>query len=77
MERLVTDLIRIQVAFMEGWITATMHAWQGCQHLMTANSDLLYHHPAFHRWHNVLPAGPELMDHYGRRAHDVDIEHLR
>jgi len=76
MERLVNDLIRIQLALLESWITATMHAWQGWQHVITANHDLL-RHPAFHRWHNILPMGADWMDHYGRRAHDVDIEHLR
>lgn len=28
-------------------------------------------------WHPLLAIGPRWDDHYGRRAHDVDVEHMR
>ncbi len=30
-----------------------------------------------HQWHPLLAMGPRWDDHYGRRAHDVDVEHMR
>jgi hypothetical protein len=76
MERLLTDLIRIQLAMIDGWINAMTHMWRGCQHLLGTNVELL-RHPAFHRWHDIHPLGPDWMDHYGKRSHDVDVEHMR
>jgi hypothetical protein len=30
-----------------------------------------------HYWHPILAVGPRWDDHYGKRAHDVDVEHMR
>lgn len=76
MESLITDLIRIQLSLAEGWITVINHGWRCWQNLAVANLELLQH-PAFHRWHDVVPRGPSWTDHYGRRSHDIDVEHIR
>lgn len=76
MDRLVTDVVRIQLAMMEGWLTALTHVWQGWQNLIAANVEMLQP-STVHRWHNVMPQGAEWTDHYGKRNHDVDVERMR
>lgn len=76
MEKIIVDLVRIQVALLDGWVCGLLHVWRASQHLMAVNVQLLQH-PALHRWHNVLPSGADWLDHYGKRSHDIDIEHLR
>lgn len=43
------------------------HLWHG--HLMRRAEDM-HRHPFY------IATGADLMDHYGRRHHDVDIEHI-
>ncbi len=30
-----------------------------------------------HAQKDVIPTGPQWTDHYGKRSHDVDVEHMR
>lgn len=76
MNTLITDLVRIQLAICEGWINAFTHIWQSSQHVWLSNLQLM-RHPAFHRWHYVVPSGADWMNHYGHRHQDIDIEHMR
>lgn len=76
MDKMMTDMVRIQLAMLEGWISGLTNLWRGWQHVLAANAELL-RHPAFRRWHNMVPNAADWLDHYGRRAHDVDVEHMR
>ena len=76
MKTTIDDMVRVEMALVEGWSTSVLHLYRAWQHMAVANLTLLTH-PALHRVHNVLPSGADWTDHYGKRSHDVDIEHLR
>jgi hypothetical protein len=76
MEMLPVEFARLQLAAVEGWLNAAALFWKECQHLTQLNLELM-RPAAFQRWHDVVPTGAEWTDHYGRRSHDVDVEHIR
>lgn len=78
----------MQQATILGMVTFTRGAASGYAKLLEGQAALL-HHPVLHGRRDDgpgAPPGPELRgpeglgadlhDHYGRRAHDVDVEHL-
>jgi hypothetical protein len=75
MQMLFVDLFRIQLAMLEGWLNVTTNFSHAYHHTAKLNHDLL--EPATgHRWHDERGAGPEWTDHYGKRCHDIDVEHM-
>ncbi len=65
-----------QAALFDGWMRMAACAWRHYGRMVTLPRELLRHHPAFHRIHDVAYRGADLRDHYGRRAHDVDVERV-
>lgn len=76
MERLFTDIVRIQIAVVEGWIHGLTHLWRTWQHMAMLNYEVT-RHPTFQRWHDLMPSGADWWSNYGRRARDVDVDHMR
>lgn len=64
-----------QMAAMQAWLRAMSCTATHCAHIAALPEELL-NHPDHHRHHDVLYRGPDLEDHYGRRAHDVDVERV-
>lgn len=54
--------------------------WQRCfqmqDHLMREWLGFLAENHPCRRRHVEMASGPDIMDHYGRRAHDVDVERI-
>lgn len=61
------------------WQTAAMRLWWDAMlrgtHACEAEAKLPRPEPQ-RRSHDESPRGARLDDHYGRRDHDVDVEHL-
>lgn len=73
--------LKFQEAALRGSRSATRIMTAGLVKLLEQQEHLL--HPRVHRRAEdahtrplVMPGGPDLQDHYGRRCHDVDVEHL-
>ncbi len=72
--------IKMQQAMTMGAVHALEVLAKDYAHMVEGQVKLIPHH-AHRRAEDhfkkapVMPSGPDLMDHYGRRAHDVDIEH--
>lgn len=70
----VMMVARYQMAMMEGWYRVATCAWHQYAKMMMMPQEML-HHPHL-RLLDVPFRGPDLKDHYGRRAHDVDVERV-
>lgn len=71
----ILAMVKYQTAVLTGWMNLMTAMAGQYPHLMKLQAEWLSHHPV-HRWHNIMMGGADLKDHYGRRAHDVDVEHL-
>ncbi|MBF0372834.1 MAG: hypothetical protein HQL39_05380 [Alphaproteobacteria bacterium] len=70
-----TLMLEWQNTALRLWYESMLHGARACGHVVEAESRLLKPEP-HRRSHNEPPHGPRLDDHYGRREHDVDVEHL-
>ena len=68
-------MARYQSAMLTGWSRMWAAAFHQYGQFWKLQGELLRHHP-MHRWHAELSRNADLGDHYGRRARDVDVEHL-
>lgn len=61
-----------------------IHAWEAywqavCQmydHALAEQVAFLESHHPIRRWHSERAGAADLLDHYGHRAHDVDVERI-
>lgn len=69
-------LSKLHMAMIEGWMNMASHMMSAYGKIWMHQTELM-HHPFGHRHHDIPPQGVNLQDHYGRRLHDVDVEHMR
>lgn len=67
-------MAQCQLAAFDGWMRVANCSWRQYGRMMQLPQELL-NHPHY-RMHDVCYRGADLDDHYGRRAHDVDIERV-
>jgi hypothetical protein len=66
----------LPAAALAGWASLWldgMHMWQ---RLYEIQIEMLSRHAALMRSQNWIARGPDWMDHYGRRARDVNVERV-
>ncbi len=66
---------RMQLAMWEGWTKLMAESFLACDRLVEHQTKM-FEHPRFIRWHDTIPRGADWFDHYGHRAHDVDVERV-
>ena len=69
------SFVRFQAALWEGWTHVIIERAVVCARVVEHQAKILDHPPEFRR-HCVMPQGADLLDHYGHRSHDVDVEKL-
>jgi len=74
---------KLQQMLLENSIRMVDAATRGSLMLMQQQRNLFFHGPWKHRAedaHEPLKgtpsSGPDLLDHYGKRSHDVDVERI-
>jgi hypothetical protein len=68
-------LLKMQIAMCEGWAKMVKDGFTAYERLVEHQSKIMAH-PAYIRYHDVMPLGASWFDHYGKRTHDVDVEHI-
>lgn len=74
--------VRMQQLMLSGTMLAVQSMLAGWTHVLEEQSHLAHHIGAFRRAEDIhrhprnRSKGPDLMDHYGRRSHDVDVERI-
>ena len=66
-------MLKMQVAMCEGWVKLWKDSFTAYENLIEHQAKLLQH-PNYIRLQDFIPNGASLLDHYGKRAHDVDVE---
>lgn len=74
--------LRMQQAAMASALCATGLVAANWMRLMKGEHALFGHHEhrrsdELHARKDYIPKGPQWTDHYGKRSHDVDVEHMR
>lgn len=69
-------MMQMQMSLWQGWATGMSEAMKAYNSLFSHQMDLLKP-TGYSRSLNILPRGADWNDHYGKRAHDVDVEHMR
>ncbi len=78
----VAYTFKIQKIMLENAIRMNAVAGVGSVRLLRQHSDIFRHGPRSRRAEDnhakpeVKPCGCDLMDHYGKRCHDVDVERI-
>lgn len=67
----------MQMAMVDAWFTGVKQMLAFTQAIVAAESSMLSRPPGYRRWHDVPAFFADMMGHYGRRPHDVDVEHMR
>ncbi len=73
--------LRLQKSAFEGMAAMNRTFMDGYFKLVRHQQDAMLKHMGprraedKHRRPEVIPDGPDLQDHYGRRSHDIDVEH--
>jgi len=68
-------MMKTQLALYNGWVKLMLENVAACERLVEHQSRI-FTHPDHHRAHDVIATGADLKDHYGQRAHDVDVEDI-
>lgn len=69
------DFTDLQSVWLEAWASSAQHVFQCWNHLFALQQHFLQHaQETHHRNHVEIASGPSFLDHYGRRAHDIDPE---
>jgi hypothetical protein len=66
------NVLEMQSAMLEGWLSSCRHAMQCWQRWADMQGHFLHH--ASHRGKLEIAKGPSFTDHYGKRSHDIDPE---
>ena len=66
-------LIKMQLAYGEGWAKLMINSFEAYSRLVEHNAKI-FEHPTYARLHNIIPMGASWLDHYGKRSTDVDPE---
>lgn len=61
---------------MAGFAALWIDGLQLWQRVVEAQIDILSHQAEFMRTHNHIARGADWMDHYGKRARDVNVERV-
>lgn len=74
--------LKMQQAAMTSAMCATGMATANWMRLMKGEHALFGPHThrrseELHAQKDCMPTGPQWTDHYGKRGHDVDVEHMR
>jgi len=70
------DMVALQHAALLCWMQWWDDALRLQERLAADQLDLFTHLQPGRRYHDMPDAGPDLMEHYGHRAHDVDVERI-
>jgi hypothetical protein len=65
----------LQLAMLDGWVKVLRDSGATWERMAMVQAKM-FDHPMRARQQDVMPAGPALADHYGRREHDVNIERV-
>jgi len=68
-------MFRVQLAMCEGWAKLFKDSFVAYENLLDQQAKIL-NHPSYPRLSDMIPTGASLLDHYGKRAHDVDVERV-
>lgn len=68
--------VKLPAAALTGWASLWVDGLLVWQRLCEAQMDLLTAQASFMRSRNWIAKGADWMDHYGKRARDVDIERV-
>jgi len=66
-------LVKMQLSMCEGWAKLLQSGFSMYEALIV-NQAKMFQHPAYFRYKDIIPQGADLLDHYGKRNHDVDVE---
>lgn len=75
-----TYYLRLQQSTMDGMAGMSRVMMDGYLHWLRQQQAILNRHLDHRRAEDahvrpkVVPEGPDLQDHYGRRSHDIDVE---
>ncbi len=69
-------LLELQLAGVQAWSDWMEMMVHTQEHLLAEQAAFLAEHHPHRRWHKIMPSGPDLKDHYGHRAQDVDVERI-
>lgn len=72
-----TMMVEMELAAVDVWFKAMKLMIENGQRLFALQMSMLPPAVPYHRWHDVPAFLADMMGHYGRRSHDVDVEHLR
>lgn len=67
------SMLKLQIAMCEGWVKLWQDTFIAYDHLLEQQAKIMQH-PSYIRFQDMIPEGASLLDHYGKRAHDVDVE---
>lgn len=68
------DLNSLQSAWLEAWSMSFQNVFQCWRHMFDLQQNFLKHAEQHHRAHVEIARGASFLDHYGKRAHDIDPE---
>ncbi len=71
-----TAALRLHLAGLNAWLAWWRLGVRQCAHLGEQQARFLAQHP-LHRRGRAVPRGADWLDQYGRRHHDIDVEHMR
>lgn len=69
-----TNVSGLQNMWMEAWTNAVQHTFHCWGHMFELQASFLKHAQGHHRNHVEIARGASFLDHYGKRAHDIDPE---
>lgn len=69
-------LLEMQLAGVQAWNNWMEMIIHTQEHLLAEQAAFLATQHPHRRRHKIIPSGPDLMDHYGHRSQDVDVERI-
>lgn len=68
------NLNNLQSAWLSAWSVSAQQVFQCWCHLFELQKTFVTHAQEHQRNHVEIACGASFLDHYGRRAHDIDPE---
>jgi len=69
----IETVLQMQLAAYAGWSKMLQESFAAYERLLQHQAKM-FAHPPYIRLQNVIPNGASWFDHYGNRAHDVNVE---